>query len=91
MLTLVVDDDDDDDDDNLYSANIYPCCTANSLRLSDYNHRFGCFHFCFFVQCQFHPRVEAVARKRPKSFCQKCRLQFTSKTKSKRADLVVQA
>ena len=26
----------------------------------------------------FHPRVTAVARKRPRSFCQKCRWQVTS-------------
>ena len=25
------------------------------------------------VRCPFHPRVTAVARKRPRSFCQKCR------------------
>ena len=28
-----------------------------------------------FVCCPFHPRVTAVARKRPRSFCQKCRWQ----------------
>ena len=27
----------------------------------------------------FHPRVTAVARKRPRSFCQKCRWQVTVK------------
>ena len=27
----------------------------------------------------FHPRVTAVARKRPRSFCQKCRWQVTAK------------
>ena len=31
------------------------------------------------VRCPFHPRVTAVARKRPRSFCQKCRLQVTPK------------
>ena len=31
------------------------------------------------IQCPFHPRVTAVARKRPRSFCQKCRWQVTSK------------
>ena len=25
------------------------------------------------IRCPFHPRVAAVARKRPRSFCQKCR------------------
>ena len=41
----------------------------------------------------FHPRVTAVARKRPQSFCQKCRRQVTPKhaythdpTKSEWAD-----
>ena len=29
--------------------------------------------------CPFHPRVTAVARKRPKSLCQKCRWQVTPK------------
>ncbi len=29
----------------------------------------------------FHPRVTAVARKRPRSFCQKCRWQVTAKTR----------
>ena len=27
------------------------------------------------IRCSFHPRVTAVARKRPLSFCQKCRWQ----------------
>ena len=27
------------------------------------------------IQCPFHPRVIAVARKRPRSFCQKCKWQ----------------
>ena len=30
------------------------------------------------IRCLFHPRVTAVARKRPRSFCQKCRWQVTS-------------
>ena len=45
------------------------------------------------IRCPFHPRVTAVARKRPRSFCQKCRWQVTPKhactlnpTKSKWAD-----
>ena len=45
------------------------------------------------ILCPFHPRVTAVARKRPWSFCQKCRSQVTSKhaftpnpTKSEWAD-----
>ena len=31
------------------------------------------------IRCPFHPLVTAVARKRPQSFCQKCRWQVTSK------------
>ena len=31
------------------------------------------------IRCPFHPRVTAVARKRPRSFCQKCKWQVTSK------------
>ena len=31
------------------------------------------------IRCPFHPRVIAVARKRPRSFCQKCRWQVTPK------------
>ena len=27
------------------------------------------------IRCPFHPRVTAVARERPRSFCQKCRWQ----------------
>ena len=45
------------------------------------------------IQCPFEPRVTAVARKRPRPFCQKCRWQVTSKrayildpTKSQWAD-----
>ena len=48
------------------------------------------------IRCLFHPRtpsVTAVARKRPQSFCQKCRWQVIPKhaytlesTKSERAD-----
>ena len=30
-------------------------------------------------RCPFHSRVTAVARKRPRSFCQKCRWQVTPK------------
>ena len=29
------------------------------------------------IRCPFHPRVTAVARKRPRPFCQKCRWQVT--------------
>ena len=29
------------------------------------------------VRCPFHPRVTAVAHKRPRSYCQKCRWQVT--------------
>ena len=45
------------------------------------------------IRCPFHPRVTAVARKRPRSFCQKCRWYVTPKhaytfdpTKSEWAD-----
>ena len=45
------------------------------------------------IRCPFYPRVTAVARKRPRSFCQKCRWQVTPKhahtldpTKSEWAD-----
>ena len=31
------------------------------------------------IRCPFHPRVVTVARKRPRSFCKKCRWQFTPK------------
>ena len=31
------------------------------------------------IRCPFQPRVTAVARKRPRSFCQKCRFQVTPK------------
>ena len=31
------------------------------------------------IQCLFHPCVTAVARKRPRSFCQKCRWQVPPK------------
>ena len=31
------------------------------------------------IRCRFHPRVTAIARKRPRSFCRKCRWQVTSK------------
>ena len=30
-------------------------------------------------RCPFHPRVTAVARKRPRSFCKKCRWRVTPK------------
>ena len=45
------------------------------------------------IRCPFHPRVTAVACKRPRSFCEKCRWQVTPKheytldpTKSEWAD-----
>ena len=45
------------------------------------------------IRCPFHPRVTAVARKSPRSVCQKCRWQVTPKhaysldpTKSEWAD-----
>ena len=31
------------------------------------------------IRCPFHPHVIAVARKRPQSFCQNCRLQVIPK------------
>ena len=31
------------------------------------------------IRCPFRPRVTAVARKRPRSLCQKCRWKVTSK------------
>ena len=37
--------------------------------------------FNVFIRCPFHPRVTAVARKRPRSFCQKWRWQVTPKTR----------
>ena len=32
------------------------------------------------IRCPFHPRVTAVARKRPRSFCQNCRSQVNLNT-----------
>ena len=50
------------------------------------------------IRCPFHLRVTAVAHKRPRSFCQKCKWQATPKhaytldpTKSEWADYAVQA
>ena len=34
---------------------------------------------CCLIRCPFHPRATAVARKRPRSFCQQCRWQVTPK------------
>ena len=31
------------------------------------------------IRCPYHPRATAVVRKRPRSFCQKCRWQVTLK------------
>ena len=49
--------------------------------------------FGYTVRCPFHPCVTVVARKRPRTFCQKCRWQVTPKqeytfdsTKSEWAD-----
>ena len=37
-------------------------------------------YLCFLLfRYPFHPRVTAVARKRPRSFCRKCRWQVTAK------------
>ena len=35
--------------------------------------------FWLFIRCPFQPRVTAVALKRPRLFCQKCRWQVTPK------------
>ena len=42
---------------------------------------FSTVNFCVLTltRCPFHPRVTAVARKRPRPFCQKCTWQVTSK------------
>ena len=47
----------------------------------------------FLIRCPFHLHVTTVSRERPRSFCQKCRLQVTAKhaytldpTKSEWAD-----
>ena len=37
------------------------------------------------IQCPFHPRVTAVARKIPRSFCQKCRWQVRPKPLTQRS------
>ena len=37
------------------------------------------FSVLTFIRCPFHPSVAAVPRKRPRSFCQKCRWQVTPK------------
>ena len=34
---------------------------------------------CWLIKCPFHPHVTAVACKRPRSFCQKCRWQVMPK------------
>ena len=50
------------------------------------------------IRCPFHPRVSAVAHKRPRSLCEKCTWHVTRKhahaldpTKSEWADYAVQA
>ena len=47
--------------------------------------------FCVltFIRCPFHPRVIAVARKRPRSFCQKCRYTRTPLTQRSRSGLTM--
>ena len=56
-----------------------------------------CLKLCVLtlIRCPFHPRVTAVARKRPRSFLQKCKWQVTPEhaytfdpTKSEWADLI---
>ena len=51
-----------------------PCRCGRIIFFSGVN--FLCW---FLFQYPFHPRVTAVARKRSRSFCQKCRWQVTAK------------
>ena len=50
-----------------------PCRSGGIIFFSTVN--FLCW---FLYRYSFHPRVTAVARKRPRSFCQKCRWQITA-------------
>ena len=51
-----------------------PCWNGGRIFFSRVN--FLCW---LLFRYPFHPRVTAVARKRPRSFCQKCRWQVTAK------------
>ena len=51
-----------------------PCWSSGRIFFSRLN--FLCWLLFRYL---FHPRVTAVARKRPQSFCQKCRWQVTAK------------
>ena len=51
-----------------------PCWSSGRIFFSRVN--FLCW---ILFRYPFHPRVTAVARKRPRSFCQKCRWQVTAK------------
>ena len=51
-----------------------PCRSGGIKKFSRVN--FLCW---LLFRYPFHPRVTAVARKRPRSFCQKCRWQVTAK------------
>ena len=56
------------------SVSSNPCRSSGRVFFSMVN--FVCW---LLFQCLFHPRVTAVARKRSRSFCQKCRWQVTAK------------
>ena len=51
-----------------------PCRSGGRVFFSSVN--FLCW---LLFRCPFHPRVTAVARKRSRSFCRKCRWQVTAK------------
>ena len=55
-------------------ASSNPCRSGGRVFFSGVN--FLCW---LLFRYPFHPRVTAVARKRPRSFCQKCRWQVTAK------------
>ena len=58
----------------LKGAGSNPCWSGGRIFFSRVN--FLCW---LLFRYPFHPRVTAVARKRPRSFCQKCRWQLTAK------------
>ena len=55
-------------------AGLNPCWSGGRIFFSRVN--FLCW---LLFRYPFHPRVTPVARKRPRSFCQKCRWQVTAK------------
>ena len=59
------------------------CTEFHSKEILGWVQSLTCNSISFFLfslfQYLFHPRVTAVARKRPRSFCQKCRQQVTAK------------